>query len=824
MTRSRLRKLRRIQARAAGHSANGAGRATVAGVVGRSRQLFWRAAPVASALLSCIPAARAADEDAGAVGLAEVVVTAQKRAENIQDVPVSIQAFGTEKLEQLNVSSFDDYAKLIPSLAFQSAGGPSFEHTYMRGVASGGDGNHSGSQPSVGMYLDEQPVTTIDGNLNIHIYDVQRIEALSGPQGTLYGASSEAGTIRIITNKPDPKAFAAGYDLEANTVSHGSNGDKFEGFVNIPVSSNAAVRLVGWYEKDAGFIDNVHGTVTFPTSGITFDNAALVHNNYNDVETKGGRAALKVDLNDSWTILPQVMGQVQDAHGNFGYNPAVGTLQTMKFLPESSHDSWVQSALTVEGKIGDFDLVYTGAYLTRNTHQTEDYADYSLAYDGIYGQYYLDNAGNQIAPLQYIINRDHYTKLSNEVRVSSPVTWPVHFTAGLFQQRQAHYILQDYAVNSHGDPLATSLSIRGWPGTLWLTDEVRTDRDSAAFAEVGWDIFSTGLSLNAGIRYYTFDNTLDGFYGFGANFPILGTYEGEQTCVAPPGPGAGSPCSDLLGRSTGSGNTPKINLTYKLDKDKLIYATWSKGFRPGGVNRNGGGQLPPYKPDYLSNYEIGWKTSWFNNSLRWNGAVFYEKWKNFQFAFLGPNALTIIENAGNAEVRGAETDLEWAVTRSFTLSASASLLNAKLTQEYCANPAKCYPVLDPTYEQYAPNGQQLPVTPRFKGNIIARYNFPVFNYTGYVQGSAQYVGARWADLRQLARVQLGQEPAYATVDFSAGVQINKMTAELYVTNAFDRLGVVDRFAECDALTCGPINVYTTPTMPRTIGLRFGQKF
>ncbi|HWW79735.1 MAG TPA: Plug domain-containing protein, partial [Steroidobacteraceae bacterium] len=179
MTRSRLRKLRRIEATKANSRASGNH---------GPQQLLRRAMPVASALLGFIPAAHAADEQPEVIGLAEVVVTAQKRTENIQDVPVSIQAFGTEKLEQLNVSSFDDYAKLIPSLSFQSSGGPSFEHTYMRGVASGGDGNHSGSQPSVGMYLDEQPVTTIDGNLNIHIYDIQRIEALSGPQGTLYGA------------------------------------------------------------------------------------------------------------------------------------------------------------------------------------------------------------------------------------------------------------------------------------------------------------------------------------------------------------------------------------------------------------------------------------------------------------------------------------------------------------------------------------------------------------------------------------------------------------------------------------------------------------
>jgi outer membrane receptor protein involved in Fe transport len=188
----------------------------------------WKAAPIASALLSCIPAARAADDDAAAsAGLAEVVVTAQKRVENLQDVPLSIQAIGTKKLEEMNVTKFDDYAQLLPSVSFQSTG-PSVEHVYMRGVASGGDGNHSGSLPSVGMYLDEQPVTTIDGNLNIHIYDIARVEALSGPQGTLYGASSEAGTIRIITNKPDPTGFKGGYDLEANTVTHGGNGYSFE--------------------------------------------------------------------------------------------------------------------------------------------------------------------------------------------------------------------------------------------------------------------------------------------------------------------------------------------------------------------------------------------------------------------------------------------------------------------------------------------------------------------------------------------------------------------------------------------------------------------
>ena len=176
------------------------------------------------------------------------------------------------------------------------------------------------------------------------------------------------------------------------------------------------------------------------------------------------------------------------------------------------------------------------------------------------------------------------------------------------------------------------LSVPGWPGTIWLTDQERVDRDKAVFGELSYDILSQ-LTLNAGIRHFTFDNTLQGFYGFNATFSSA---RGRRHLLQRHRPFHGAPCSDLNGRSTGSGNTPKVNLSYKFDPDKMVYATWSKGFRPGGVNRNGGGTLPPYKPDYLTNYEFGWKTSWFDNRLRWNGAVFIEKWKDFQFSFLGP--------------------------------------------------------------------------------------------------------------------------------------------------------------------------------------------
>jgi outer membrane receptor protein involved in Fe transport len=203
--------------------------------------------------------------------LGSVTVTAQKRTEDIQKVPISMQVLGSEKIEQLHINSFDDYVKYLPSVSYQSAG-PGFSEIYMRGVASGGDGNHSGSRPSVGVYLDEQPVTTVTGPLDIHMYDIARVEVLAGPQGSLYGASAESGALRIITNKPDPSGFAANYSVGMDTVQGGGIGHVVEGMINIPLSKTAAIRLVGWHEHDAGYIDNKPGTRTYPVSGVTVSN------------------------------------------------------------------------------------------------------------------------------------------------------------------------------------------------------------------------------------------------------------------------------------------------------------------------------------------------------------------------------------------------------------------------------------------------------------------------------------------------------------------------------------------------------------------------
>src|SRR5258706_5353176 len=274
--------------------------------------------------------------------------------------------------------------------------------------------------------------------------------------------------------------------------------------------------------------------------------------------------------------------------------------------------------------------------MDRRVRSETDYIDYSFWYDQYngYAASAVDNNGDYIDPTQHISGRDHFTKDSHELRIASPADARFRFIAGLYYQRQTHLIVQDYIIKN----FATDLSVTGWPQTLWLTDEYRVDRDYAAFTEANFDI-TDKLTLTGGIRFYKYDNTLTGFYGFGIGFSPTGT--GESHCFAPTSVNGG-PCTNLDKRVKDTGETHKVNLTYRITPDKLIYATHSTGFRPGGVNRNG--DLPPYRADSIDNYEVGWKTSWLGGALRWNGAVYYERWHDFQFLYLGPNSLTVVAN------------------------------------------------------------------------------------------------------------------------------------------------------------------------------------
>jgi iron complex outermembrane receptor protein len=805
----------------------------------------------------------------------EIIVTATKREERLQNVPQSVIALGTRRLDQLNITNFEQYTKQLPSVSFNTSqsGGAVI---YMRGVATGGDGNHSGSLPSVGVYLDEQPVTTIGGALDVHIYDIARIESLAGPQGTLYGASSEAGTIRIITNKPDLNSTYGRVDGELNSVDHGGMGGILEGMINIPLTRSMAFRGSAFYQRDAGFIDNVPGSRTYcgtPTfdplsgdingcihNGISVNNAKFVRNNINEKTTYGGRAALKIDLNENWTVTPTIMHQYSKTDGFNGFDPTLGDLKVQRFRDEFSRDKFTQAALTVEGKIWDFDLTYAGAYMDRPTYSVADYTDYSDAYDAYYESkgglanyfYYQDAAGNTIDPRQYIVGSEHFKKMSHELRLATPQDWRARALVGAFYQVQKNHIYQNYLI----DNLAPDLSVNGWPGTLWLTLQDRKDKDWALFGEGEFDV-TPQLTLIAGGRLFKYDNSLFGFAGFGKNpafteqngFPpppnAAGGSSGVRRCLtvnglqllddenSPLAPGgvAGTPCTNVgevvngvavPRESKGSGFTHRLSARWKPTKDLMFYATWSRGFRPGGINRQP--SAPAYASDFLTNYEIGWKTSF--GPFTWNGAIYHQIWKKFQFSFLGENSLTVIQNGRNAKIDGVETDLSY-VAGGFSLNAAAAYTDAKTSG------AICHSSVDPSVDCSAPDdfivtpsGTRLPITPKFKATATGRYSWDIGLGKAHVQSSVSYQSSAAADIRQDVggginpNSYLGRLHAFTLVDLFAGYDWDKYSAELFVTNVFDKRNELARFVACSICT----RTYILPGRPRTIGIRLGARF
>ena len=742
----------------------------------------------------------------------DIVVTATKRSESIQRVPISIQALTPAVLEQHQVTTFDDFAKLLPSVSYQTYG-PSQAQITFRGVATGGIDLPGGSLSAAGYYLDEIPVTTIGALLDIHIYDVARIEALAGPQGTLFGASSLAGTVRIITNKPDTHAFSAGYDLQGNKFGKGAGGGTAEGYINVPLSPAVAVRAVGFYEHDGGYIDNTLGTRVYtlsdsdPTNDKTVTNSAFVKKDFNDVDTYGGRIALGIDLDDNWTVTPTVIAQHQISHGTFGYDPRAGDLKVHEFAPDRNLDKWYQAALTIQGKLSNFDVVYSGGYLQRTIDNQQDYSYYTVYYDNIAGYTnFPDGHGGFLDPTQRYHNNQALTKMTHELRVSSPSTDRLRFTVGAFMQRQTNYNQADYYVPGLA---ATGSSLPVVGDDIFRTQTHIIDRDYAMFGQASFDIVKD-LTLTAGIRGFIANNTLTGFSGFASNAASAG-------CAVP----ITESCISVNKKYDQSGETHKVSLSWQIDPTHMIYATYATGFRPGGNNRRAG--INPYVADTLDNYEIGWKTSWFDHRFLLNGAVYYEKWHNLQYALapIGAVGVTNIYNAGDARIWGAEANAQLNLG-GLTLSGNAAYTDAKLTTDFCqigadGNPDCAGGVIA------APKGTRLPVQPKFKGTATARYTVPIGVTKSFVQASMLHQSGVRNFLGVADDASVGDTKPFTTFDFSVGATFSNMSVELFLQNAFDERGTLSRNTFCPPTYCGT-NARSYPIKPQEFGIKFGQHF
>jgi iron complex outermembrane recepter protein len=829
--------------------------------------------PVASAVLLALasPATMAqAQQDTAALG--EVIVTAQKRTENLQDVPISLDSLGQEKLEDLNVQNFKDYVRMLPTVT-QAAGagggiggGSGFNLVYMRGVATGGDGQATTSQPSVGTYLDEQPITTVQGNLDVHLYDVARVEALAGPQGTLYGASSQAGTIRIITNKPDPSGFEAGYSLEGNLVDGDDAGYVLEGFANIPIGENAAIRLVGWTLNEGGWIDNVAATRLYPGNAadpdddFLADNAAFVEDNYNTTETTGARAALRINLGENWAITPNAMYQSMDQEGAFADDLsdflAPGKNKVAHFRDEFTDDEWWQAGLTIEGTVGNFDVVYSGNYLTRDVESSFDYSDYSYWYDtlystgssaGFFAGLFVDNDGNFLNRAHSFEGDDHYNKTSHEIRITTPSDKRVRGLLGLFYQKQYHDFFQTFGnVEGLADRFlmnnAETPGASAYQGLVYLNSVDRTDIDQAVFGQIQFDI-TDRLELSIGARYFEPETTVKGFFGFGLGYNPArapGTAasdvdepgdpaNGGSGAFSPDGQGwsrngewrcpsqedrKDAPCQNVDKLIEESDYVGRVNLSFKATDTAMVYATWSEGYRPGGINRDPFN--PDFESDFLTNYELGWKTRWMDDRLQLNGAVFLEEWDDIQVAFPAANGITAVVNGPKAEIKGLEAQIDMLPTDRLRLGVALAYYDSELKDVYCED-------CDGPGDDWAPAGTALPITAEFKGNLIARYTFPLGAFEAHAQGAVAYEGERTSSLNVDDAAILGDIPAATYLDLAFGVENEKYAIELFIANATDEDSPLFISSECATGVCGE-QAYGSSPRPRTYGIRFRQDF
>ena len=607
------------------------------------------------------PLGTLAQEEETGRRLETVNVAAQKRDETLQDASISLQVIGQDTLEQQAVVEFEEYVNLLPSVTFNSLR-PGNAQIYIRGVADGGDGNPSGSQPSVGLYLDEQPVTAIGRNLDVHIYDVARIEVLGGPQGTLYGANAQAGTIRIITNAPDASGFSAGYDLSAEAVSEGDLGYTAEGFANFPLAQNAALRVVGWHEQTAGYIDNIAASRTFSRSGVTVDNAPFVEDNFNVETTSGARAALGIDLNDSWTLTAKVLHQQLETEGVWDHDPEdIGDLQVARFNEDAGEETFTQYGATLKGDIGPVELTYAASLLDREVDYVSDYSEYAeySSYIDYYTCYYSYSTYSFYAcedPRIQFNEDTTYKRQTHELRFATDADKRLRFIGGIFYQDSE----VDYNLIYRIPTIKPGLQIRE-PDVYFITDQVRDEKETAIFGELAFDL-TDQVTVTAGARSFDTEGSITGFVG-----TVFST----------------SPDVDVSTEE--SGELYKLKVDWKPSEDVLLYATVSEGFRPGGVNRDSTPNIPiTYQSDLITNYEIGWKSELLNNQLRLNGSLFMMKWEDIQFTRFDPGNGTLLgltQNAGEAESNGLEVDFTWLATDNLTLSGAATLLDAALSED-----------------------------------------------------------------------------------------------------------------------------------------------
>lgn len=765
-------------------------------------------------------------------GLDEVIVTATKRAESMQDVSESISAFGTKAIEMRGLQQIDDVAKYIPGLSLAQRE-PAGTTIVFRGVAS--SGIEFGGISSSALYLDEQPITQSGRNPDPRFIDIERVEALRGPQGTLYGASSQSGTLRVITNKPDPTGFDAWAEAQVNQVKDGDAGYDVSAMINIPLASDRlALRLVGFSSEDAGYIDNVLAD----SNGGTFDNAANVRKDVNTVDTTGGRAALRFDITDNVDLTLGAIYQDVHADGHGDVTPGMGDLHQVRFGSETLDDTWYQAALTLNASMSFADLVVSASYFDRKFSYEADATDYEFAFNQsaiYYGTVNYDWGGD---PHGFATNHERTFITAVEARLQSnhdaESRWS--WLVGAFYSRETGHTEFDsyirdyentpafayfsyYEQNLTGNPLS--------PTERWFIGTYDPELEQhAVFGELGFDV-TENFKITAGGRWFEYDRRF------------------VQHQEAPEG-FSGASLLNADEPSNEDGTVWKANLSYKFDDNRMAYFTYSEGFRVGGSNPLKPASILPriYTSDTLKNYEIGAKTEWLANRLRFNIAAYNMDWDNFAVQIEDPQDGGFDENdveipnvfqlayvnLPSARIQGVEAEFSMVVSDAWQIDASLGWNNGEVSQ---ATVLQLTDDLGRTFGVPVEKGARLPLTPDWQASLGFEWRprGQLLNAQPFARLDVAYVGEVVTSLEGIQSVigASGVETldAYETGDLRFGLEGERWSGSVFIDNVTDERAVTflgKRWGDLSAPDVSHSTQRLTINRPRTIGIQLRYEF
>jgi iron complex outermembrane recepter protein len=823
-----------------------------------------------------------APQSGSADTIGEIIVTAQRRNESVQNVPVSIQVLTGETISELNVATLEDFVKYTPNVT--TAGmGPGQSNIFMRGLSTGSQSLQGsgglGSFPNVALYFDEQSAQIPGRNLDLYAADLQQIEVLEGPQGTLFGAGAQAGVVRYITNKPKLDVTEGNANAGYGVTAHGDPSSNVDAMLNLPlIADTLALRMVIYDDRRGGYINNVpaafsraatdlvsvnyFGGAVPPNSG-PINNNAVAGNAFNPVTYSGGRAELLYKFNDEWNLLLTQAYQNMEADGVFWEEAYDGTGKTLAplsvelFNPSYDKDHFEDTQVTVNGRIGPLKLVYAGGYLDRTIDQQLDYTNYSRGhYAGYYqcdypgypfvgGKLTSGSAGNCYSPSSFWREHERNTHQSHELRVSSPDESRFRALGGIYWEDYKIYDQSNWNYGSSPNfvpiappPGATANNPNPRPaGTVYFQDITRGYKQTAAFMSLDFDILPKTLTVTLGTRYYDISDFSQGASIGSFGCEIYGPYDGDvpaNPCTLPQSGGVNLNALNL--DKTYVGFKSRGNITWHAAEDVLLYYTWSQGFRPGGFNLGQGVITPTsplygifsppvaYAPDTLTNNEVGWKTEWLGRRLQWNGAVYQENWDNVQLTVFDPGItgnMLFATNGPSYRVRGAETSFVARVTSGLTLTGAGSWNSSEVVKTLSlVNPKTGQPI--PIENPFGTLGQPLAISPPFQGNLRARYEVPVNEYRVFAQLGASRNGGSYSTTDHLTKTLQGvsvdfYNPGYTTYDAALGVSKDAWSVGVYAENLTDVLGVpYSSYAEWIKAN--------TVIRPRTVTFKFSYSF